>query len=96
VPELLDAGYDSIKLKGVHVWHDKTAVARQPEEQLRSGVCNDLVMAMRRTPILLLPAAIVSKFYRTLFSVSESRLSGLFSPDSYLFFSNAAKCLALA
>lgn len=63
---LLDAGYRIMKLPGVHVWHDKTAVARNLFEQHRSGVCNDLVMAFRRTPRIILPLAIFAKLYRHL------------------------------
>lgn len=67
---LLDAGYKIMKLSGVHVWHDKTTVARHVPTQHRSGVCNDLAMALRRTPATLLPAAILVKFYRhTKFSI---------------------------
>jgi glycosyltransferase involved in cell wall biosynthesis len=61
---LMDAGYDIVRSKGVHVWHDKTAVARQIPAQHRSGVCNDLVMTLRRTPSYLLPAAMIAKLYR--------------------------------
>jgi GT2 family glycosyltransferase len=63
---LIDAGYEIVKLPGVHVWHDKTDVARQPAAQLESGVCNDLAMAIRRTPLALLPAALALKFFRHL------------------------------
>src|SRR4051812_40304576 len=41
---LLDAGHAIVKLPGVHVWHDKTAVAREFNDQYQSGVCNDFVM----------------------------------------------------
>jgi glycosyltransferase involved in cell wall biosynthesis len=61
---LIDAGYEIISLSGVHVWHDKTQVSRELPEQHRSGVCNDLVMTIRRAPGLLLPAALTVKFYR--------------------------------
>jgi GT2 family glycosyltransferase len=61
---LMDASYDVVRLGGVHVWHEKTLVARELTEQIKSGVCNDLVMAVRRTPLLLLPPAMVMKFYR--------------------------------
>lgn len=61
---LLDAEYQIVKLPGVHVWHDKTAVARNIAAQHRSGVCNDLVFTLRRTPVLLLPIAMLTKFYR--------------------------------
>jgi GT2 family glycosyltransferase len=53
---LIDAGYEIVKLAGVHVWHDKTSTARDLERQHSSGVCNDLTLTMRRVPLgLLLP-----------------------------------------
>lgn len=61
---LLDAGYQIVKLPGVHVWHDKTPVARDFPAQYCSGVCNDLVLALRRTPAMLLPMALLVKLYR--------------------------------
>jgi glycosyltransferase involved in cell wall biosynthesis len=61
---LMDAGYGIMLLPGVHVWHDKTAVAREQPAQHRSGVCNDLAMTLRRTPLMVLPLALASKFYR--------------------------------
>lgn len=69
---LLDAGYEIMKLPGVHVWHDKTPVSREIPTQHRSGVCNDLVMTLRRTPAALLPAALLAKFYRhSMFSLKH-------------------------
>jgi len=61
---LMDAGYEIMLLPGVHVWHDKTAVAREQPAQHRSGVCNDLAMTLRRTPLVVLPLALLSKLYR--------------------------------
>jgi GT2 family glycosyltransferase len=61
---LMDSGYKIIRLPGVHVWHDKTPVSRELAAQHRSGVCNDLVMTLRRTPAVLLPLALMAKFYR--------------------------------
>lgn len=61
---LIDAGYEIVFLPGVHVWHDKTTLARDVLAQHRSGVCNDLVMTLRRTPFALLPFAFVVKLYR--------------------------------
>ncbi len=61
---LLDAGYEVIRLPGVHVWHDKTQTARDLEAQHRSGVCNDLTIALRRTPLGLLPLAMIWKLLR--------------------------------
>jgi GT2 family glycosyltransferase len=62
----LDSGYGIVTLPGAHVWHEKTPVARVIPEQHRSGVCNDLVVALRRTPVALLPAALLVKLYRHL------------------------------
>lgn len=74
---LLDSGRKVILLPGVHVWHDKTMVARDIASQHRSGVCNDLVMAIRRTPMALLPAIVAIKLARHL---SFSWRAGLMSP----------------
>lgn len=63
---LIDAGYKVIQLPGVHVWHDKTPLARDVAYQHRSGVCNDLAMAVRRVPLLLLPAILPAKLFRHL------------------------------
>lgn len=72
---LLDAGFKIVTLPGVHVWHDKTPVARELAEQHRSGVCNDLVLTLRRTPVALLPLAMLAKFYRhTKFSYQHGLL----------------------
>ncbi len=48
---LLDLGWEIHKLPGVHVWHEKSSVARDGPAQHRSGVCNDLVFAVRRCPM---------------------------------------------
>ena len=67
---LMDAGYQVVRLPGVHVWHDKTSASRDLPAQHRSGVCNDLVMTLRRTPAGLLPVALAAKLYRhSIFSV---------------------------
>lgn len=60
----LDTGYRVDQLPGVHVWHDKTPTARNIPDQHSSGVCNDLAMTLRRTPALLLPAALIYKAFR--------------------------------
>jgi GT2 family glycosyltransferase len=61
---LLDRQYEIIQVPGLHVWHDKTILARDLPAQHRSGVCNDLVFVVRRCPfpllLFLLPAKIVS------------------------------------
>ncbi|WP_409214340.1 glycosyltransferase family 2 protein [Prosthecobacter sp.] len=64
---LLDAGSQVVAMPGVHVWHDKSAVARDVAFQHCSGVCNDLVMALRRSPLTYLLAALLSKTARHLF-----------------------------
>jgi glycosyltransferase involved in cell wall biosynthesis len=47
---LIDAGYLIVKFDGVHVWHDKTLLARDIPRQHCSGVCNDLALTLRRVP----------------------------------------------
>jgi glycosyltransferase involved in cell wall biosynthesis len=55
---LMDAGREIYRLPGVHVWHDKTAIARDLAAQHRSGVANDLAFLARRCPMPLLMAAL--------------------------------------
>jgi len=56
---LIDAGYQIVKFDGVHVWHDKSSLARDLADQHRSGVCNDLAFVLRRTPLgLIIPSLI--------------------------------------
>jgi len=58
---LLDAGHQIVQLPGVHVWHDKTTLAREYPAQYRSSICNDLTMTFHRTPVWLLPPALLLK-----------------------------------
>jgi GT2 family glycosyltransferase len=51
---LLDRNWEIHFLPGVHIWHDKTTVARDIAAQHRSGVCNDLAFAARRCPFPLI------------------------------------------
>lgn len=74
---LMDAGYEIVRLPGVHVWHEKTGIARVISEQHTSGVCNDLALALRRTPASLLPLALLVKVYK---QVKFSWRSGLTRP----------------
>lgn len=83
---LLEAGYKIMKMPGVHVWHDRTPVAREISKQHCSGVCNDLVMTVRRTPWMLLPAALISKTYRHLAFALRHRLLGPALSGFGLFF----------
>jgi GT2 family glycosyltransferase len=48
---LLDRGWEICLLPGVHVWHDKTVLARDQAAQHRSGVCNDLYLTTKRCPL---------------------------------------------
>lgn len=67
---LMDRGLKVMLMPGVHVWHDKTPVARDQAAQHRSGVCNDLVFAWRRTPALyLIPGMITKVLSHTWFSI---------------------------
>jgi GT2 family glycosyltransferase len=50
---LLDRNWEIHFLPGIHVWHDKTAVARDLAAQHFSAVCNDLAFAARRCPFPL-------------------------------------------
>jgi GT2 family glycosyltransferase len=59
---MMDVGYKTIQLPGVHVWHHKTPLARELSAQYRSGVSNDLALTFRRTPLVALPLALPLKF----------------------------------
>ena len=72
--QLLDQGHDIVRLDGVHVWHDKTPVARDIPRQHRSGVCNDLSLTVRRAPTALLCMALVWKLVRHLAFAWRSKL----------------------
>lgn len=82
---LMDAGYAIVRLPGVHVWHDKTPVARELAHQHRSLVCNDLVMALRRTPLPVLPFALLAKFFRHLRFACRAGLVGSCCAGIWLF-----------
>jgi GT2 family glycosyltransferase len=73
---LMDAGHRIVRLPGVHVWHDKSAQARENVAQYESGVCNDLVTTLRRTPTALLPLAFIVKcFQHFIFALRKGMLS---------------------
>jgi GT2 family glycosyltransferase len=73
---LIDAGYQTLKIAGVHVWHDKSAIARDLALQHASGVCNDLTLAVRRVPVALLAPVIGYKLLSHLmFAVRRGLLS---------------------
>jgi GT2 family glycosyltransferase len=83
---LLDKGWDVRLVPGVHVWHDKAAVARNQRAQHRSGVCNDLAFALRRCPLPMLFGIFPIKLFNHIrFSIAHKLLKpciagiGLFS-----------------
>jgi GT2 family glycosyltransferase len=51
---LIDSSYQIVKLDGVHVWHDKSSLARDVFRQHCSGVCNDMAFTLRRVPTAIL------------------------------------------
>lgn len=61
---LADAGFRVEFLPGVHVWHEKAWADRDQAALHRSGVCNELVMTVRRCPLpdvlLVLPLKFAS------------------------------------
>lgn len=61
---LTDQGHEVHLLPGVHVWHDKAWSGRDWFPLHRSGVCNELVMTLRRCPLpdllLVLPLKLAS------------------------------------
>ena len=61
---LADLGLVIERLPGVHVWHDKAWADRDNRPLHRSGVCNELVMTLRRCPLpdllAVLPLKLVS------------------------------------
>ena len=72
---LIDAGYSIVQLDGVHVWHEKSIVARDIVRQHRSGVCNDFTFAVRRLPtVLLLPTIVWKLFWHLVFAVRHGLL----------------------
>lgn len=64
---LLDRGFEILKAPGIHVWHERSPVARDLPMQHRSGVCNDLAFALRRFPApmlyWMLPGKVVNHLY---------------------------------
>jgi GT2 family glycosyltransferase len=74
---LIDAGYQIVKLDGVHVWHDKSSLARDIPRQHCSGVCNDLALTLRRVPILLLLPVLA---WKVLSHIAFAFRSGLLRP----------------
>lgn len=61
---LADRGLRVDLLPGVHVWHEKAWADRDNRPLHRSGVCNELIMTVRRCPLpgllLVLPGKLLS------------------------------------
>ena len=60
---LLDRSHEIVFLPGVHVWHDKSSLARKPDEQYSSAVCNDLAFVIRRYPFPIVLAGLPAKLF---------------------------------
>ncbi|HYC72273.1 MAG TPA: glycosyltransferase [Opitutaceae bacterium] len=60
---LADRGYRVELLPGVHVWHEKAWSGRDNRPLHRSGVCNELVMTVRRCPLPALLAVLPAKLF---------------------------------
>lgn len=73
---LIDGGYGIVRMEGLHVWHDKTTTARDLPKQHRSGVCNDLVLALMRFPTMALAPALTWKIAAHLTFAMRHRLLG--------------------
>ncbi|HZZ17390.1 MAG TPA: glycosyltransferase [Candidatus Sulfotelmatobacter sp.] len=86
---LLDRNREIHFLPGVHVWHDKTNVARDIPAQHRSGVCNDLAFAVRRCPFPLVLGIIPVKLINHLRFSAGNRLLNSCLAGLRLFFSRA-------
>jgi len=86
---LLDRNWEIHFLPGVHIWHDKTTVARDVSAQHRSGVCNDLAFAARRCPFPLILGIMPLKLMNHLrFSTRNHLLKSCFEGLG-LFFTHA-------
>jgi GT2 family glycosyltransferase len=83
---LLDSNWEVHALPGVHVWHDKTSVARDLSAQHRSGVCNDLAFALRRCPFPLILGILPIKLLSHLrFSIGHKLLKPCLEGISLFF-----------
>ncbi|MHB8216511.1 MAG: glycosyltransferase [Candidatus Sulfotelmatobacter sp.] len=86
---LLDRNWEIDFLPGVHIWHDKTTVARDVSAQHGSGVCNDLAFAARRCPFPLILGIMPLKLINHLrFSTRNHLLKSCFQGLG-LFFTQA-------
>jgi glycosyltransferase involved in cell wall biosynthesis len=63
---LIDVGFEILQVEGLHVWHEESALARDLGQQHRSGVNNDLTMALRRFPAAVVAPLLAWKLVRHL------------------------------
>lgn len=84
---LADLGYRVELLPGVHVWHEKAWADRDNRPLHRSGVCNELVMTLRRCPfpdcLVVLPFKLLS-YGRFWISHGEYRRAGIAGVGDFL------------
>jgi GT2 family glycosyltransferase len=80
---LMDRGFRIEFLPGVHVWHEKAWSGRDWYPLHRSGVCNDLVFAVRRCPfpdvLAVVPYKLIShlRFAAKKREMMQAALSGI-------------------
>ena len=86
---LIDRNWQIWYLPGVHVWHDKTTVARDLAAQYRSSVCNDFAFAVRRCPFPLVMGIVPVKLMNHLRFSAGKRLLNSFFQGLRLFFWSA-------
>ncbi|MCU1302813.1 MAG: hypothetical protein JWQ87_3097 [Candidatus Sulfotelmatobacter sp.] len=86
---LLDRNWEIHFLPGVHIWHDKTNIARDISAQHRSGVCNDLTFAARRCPFPLVLGIMPLKLINQLRFSARNRLLKSCFEGVGLFFTHA-------
>lgn len=53
--QLLDRGYDIMVWRGLHIWHERTAVGRDRHDQHSSLVCNEFSGLIMNCPLVMLP-----------------------------------------
>jgi glycosyltransferase involved in cell wall biosynthesis len=71
---LLDRKHEIMYLPGVHVWHDKSSLARQSDAQYSSAVCNDLAFALRRCPFPMVLGGLPAKLFAHFRFASRNQL----------------------
>jgi GT2 family glycosyltransferase len=75
---LLDRKHEIFYLPGVHVWHEKSSLARKSDAQYSSSVCNDLAFALRRCPFPMVLAGVPAKLLTHLRFAIRNQLFGAY------------------